>query len=116
MLEDVGPTTPSDLSEAVQELSAEVGGSVVQQLIHTGRIELASQWATAFAGWLGSVAALVPPLAAVCVDGSNTIACVCLSRSNLPDDADSNLWEASYYCVDLVDEYPLSHWLAHAGR
>ncbi len=91
VLEDVGPTAPSELTDAVQELSAKVGSAVAQKLIHTGRIELASQWSAAVAGWLGALAALVPPLAAVCVDGANTIACVCLSRSNLPDDADSTM-------------------------
>jgi hypothetical protein len=91
VLEDVGPTAPSELTDAVQELSAKVGSAVVQELIHTGQIELASQWSAAVAGWLGAVAALVPPLAAVCVDGANTIACVCLSRSNLPHDADSSM-------------------------
>jgi hypothetical protein len=91
VLEGLGPTAPPELSEAVQQLSTQVGSDVVRELIHTGRIDLASQWAAAVASWLGAVAALAPPLAAICVDSANTIACLCLSRSNLPHDADSSM-------------------------
>ena len=89
VVEELGPQAPVELSEAVERLSTQVGSDVVRELIGTGRFELASQWASAVAGWLGAVAALAPPLAATCVDGANTLACLCLSRSALPAGTDA---------------------------